>query len=355
MNATASIPALPYNTAVRAERKAGRTSLDFLPTQPWGVRAFVEQALGGDLAGARVLEPANGGGDLSRTLREFGASVTTADIADYGLAEPVLQADFRTWSEEPGQFDLVMTNPPFNQAAAFVQKGLKIADGVAVLVRHGFLETIGRYEALFRRDPPDEIWVYVERLPLLTGRLDPKKGSATCYCWLLWRRGGDRQARTRWIEPCRKRLERPEDYHGLSWKWEGLLGRPRPDIPLALVATLDLGTITGEDDLAAAGARIPPALQLLRPAEGVHLHRRPRRTVASLLETTPAGVRRVLARVSVRQEASAAPAVDQLLARLGEWDRGEGGGRVSTAPLRSLRSTHPSPSPPSLSGGRMMG
>jgi hypothetical protein len=45
------------------------------------------------------------------------------------------------------------------------------------------------------------------------GKLSANGSTATAYCWLIWR-NNDQSGQTRfdWIPPCRKRLERKEDY-----------------------------------------------------------------------------------------------------------------------------------------------
>lgn len=53
----------------------------------------------------------------------------------------------------------------------------------------------------------------INRLPMLKGRVDPKATTATSYAWLVWIPAhADRWTEFRWIAPCRKRLDRAEDY-----------------------------------------------------------------------------------------------------------------------------------------------
>jgi hypothetical protein len=49
---------------------------------------------------------------------------------------------------------------------------------------------------------------------MLKGRLDPKASTATGYAWFVWRKDISVVPRLMWVRPCRKALERPEDYHG---------------------------------------------------------------------------------------------------------------------------------------------
>jgi hypothetical protein len=68
------------------------------------------------------------------------------------------------------------------------------------------------YDALFSKSPPTEILQFVERLPMVKGRVDEDAASATAYCWLVWRKGVYQTTQFHWLAPCRKRLERPGDY-----------------------------------------------------------------------------------------------------------------------------------------------
>lgn len=125
-----------------------------------------------------------------------------ADFLDVGVV-----ADPAGW---------IITNPPFNLAAAFAHKALEHCGdgGVALLVRIAFLESVKRYRELFLHRPPTHIFQFTERVPMLKGRLDRKASSATAYTWLVWRAGelGLKPPAFHWIAPCQKRLERERDY-----------------------------------------------------------------------------------------------------------------------------------------------
>jgi hypothetical protein len=47
---------------------------------------------------------------------------------------------------------------------------------------------------------------------MVKGRLDKSASTATGYCWLVWEKGLVSEPRLVWIPPCRKRLERENDY-----------------------------------------------------------------------------------------------------------------------------------------------
>jgi hypothetical protein len=112
--------------------------------------------------------------------------------------------------------DWVITNPPFKLAEGFIAKSLEIAQfGVAMLVRSTFLEGKGRYERLFSVSPPTIVAPFVERVPMVKGRLDRNASTATAYSWLVWQKGAPKMPPVVvWIPPCRAQLERDEDYEG---------------------------------------------------------------------------------------------------------------------------------------------
>ncbi len=195
--------------AVMAQRVEPRDSLDDFPTPPWATRGLIEYVVGTSLGNLSCLEPACGRGHMVVPLSEYFEEVKAQDIADYGYGQ--IQ-DYLTY--EPTQhWDWIITNPPFRLAEDFILKALQEARrGCAFLVRTTFLESVGRYSRLFTNDPPSIVAQFVERVPMIKGRLDPKATTATGYCWLVWE--GQKRAETQltWIPPCRRALEKPEDY-----------------------------------------------------------------------------------------------------------------------------------------------
>jgi len=126
----------------------------------------------------------------------------------------VSKEDYLKTPHPIGSWDWVITNPPFRLAEQFVVRSLEISrEGVAILARTVFIESIGRYENLFRSQPPTTYAQFSERVPMVKGRLDKKATTATSYCSLVWKKSaGFNAPRLVWIPPCRKQLERDGDY-----------------------------------------------------------------------------------------------------------------------------------------------
>lgn len=217
--------------AVMAQRHEAPDSLNYFPTPPWATRALCEHLNRyGDVSRETCWEPACGAGHMARPLGEYFARVEASDIHDHGAGFAVRDfLDGATLFETGAPaVDWIVTNPPFNHAAAFARRGIALGvTGVALLVRTAFLEGGERHRTLFDPHPPEWILQFCERVPMVKDRLDPEASSATAYCWLIWLpmpAGVSEDARQAyrsrqghpafvWIPPgTRARLERAGDY-----------------------------------------------------------------------------------------------------------------------------------------------
>jgi hypothetical protein len=146
---------------------------------------------------------------MSKVLLEYFGEVTSRDINAYGYGEV---ADYLSCSRSE-RYDWVITNPPFKLGEQFILRALDMAnEGVAFFVRTPFIESVGRYNRLFAKTPPTVFAQFVERVPMVKGRLDQFASTATGYCWLVWDKCRKGATNVVWIPPCRKVLERPNDY-----------------------------------------------------------------------------------------------------------------------------------------------
>lgn len=199
------------NLAVVSNRIEPPDSLDFFPTPPWATRALLLgfPHLFGAANDQHVWEPAAGEGHMVAVLGEVFGQVTASDVHDYGCGFQVgsFVGSGPDVIETPDvTIDWVITNPPFNEATAFVERAREVArHGVAMLVRTSWLEGVGRYQALFRDTPPSLIGQFVERVPMHRGRWDPAGATMTAYAWVIWQHG-EFDTRTRWIPPGQREL-----------------------------------------------------------------------------------------------------------------------------------------------------
>jgi len=200
------------SSAVMQQRREDRDSLDFFPTPPWATRALcVWLAARHNIDRQTCWEPAAGAGNMVWPLAEAFEVVFGSDVHDWSGGR-FATVDF-LWPGEHHPFDWIITNPPFRLADQFAEKAISLARvGAAMLVRTAFLEGKERY-GFFQRHRPTTVLQFAERVVMQRGKLAPDGSSATAYCWIVW----DKRARTigtsfDWVPPCRRHLERPEDY-----------------------------------------------------------------------------------------------------------------------------------------------
>jgi hypothetical protein len=188
---------------------------DDFPTPPWATRALMEHVIKRDLSKRTCLEPACGAGHMAKVLSEYFGKVAARDVTDYGYGD--VQDYLKCDASE--RFDWVITNPPFKLGEQFILRALDMAiEGAAVLVRTTFIESVGRYNRLFSHRPPSLFAQFVERVPMVKGRLDQFASTATGYCWLVWNKGESDRTEVVWIPPCRRQLERANDYGSAQLK-----------------------------------------------------------------------------------------------------------------------------------------
>jgi hypothetical protein len=210
--------------AVMAQRVEAKDSPDDFPTPPWATRGLLEYVIEQKqkMHSQTCLEPACGAGHMVKVLQEYFGAVEYSDAYSYNFGAV---RDFLRNPYKENSFDWVITNPPFRLAEEFVVEALRVAKvGVAILARTVFLESIGRYNSIFSRNPPSKFAQFTERVPMIKGRLDPKATTATGYAWLVWEKGIGEMPRLMWVPPCRRQLERPNDYersHGSNTKKSG--------------------------------------------------------------------------------------------------------------------------------------
>ncbi|WP_244593352.1 3'-5' exonuclease [Rhodoblastus acidophilus] len=120
----------------------------------------------------RVSEPASNRGYMSRTLKEYWPAVTTADIFDYRADPETIDpqdfvADFLAPGDTPAaSAEIVISNPPFTAAAAFIARALALPDWrlVAMLTRSSFVEGEARYRQLLRASKAEDAAGRLENL-----------------------------------------------------------------------------------------------------------------------------------------------------------------------------------------------
>lgn len=221
------------SSAVMQQRHEARDSLDDFGTPPWATRALVRhvlepRSLGTGVRGKVISEPCCNRGHMAMPLFGEGADVVACDVHDYGYSRMQARSDFLVDGLPDGvdRVDGFVFNPPFVLAEQFIAKALSYDPFfVATFVRTSFLEGVGRYDGIFKSNPPSVTAQFSERVILSRGApRDPavkyfdeatgkwkKPSTATSYLWMVWLKGWRGEAMS-WIPPCRKHLELPGDY-----------------------------------------------------------------------------------------------------------------------------------------------
>ena len=157
-----------------------RRPLDQYMSESFAARALLEYC---PVSGV-VLEPCVGTGALVGPLSDAGCAVFTNDIdVRFGtMAGALGDATDPDFWKAAGEFDWIVTNPPYNEASAILKLAYEHARvGVAFLLRLSFTEPCGD-RAQWLADHPMRQHLTLPRYSF-TG--NGKTDTLTC-AWLVW-------------------------------------------------------------------------------------------------------------------------------------------------------------------------
>ena len=162
-----------------------REDNDFYATPPEEVESILnkEQLYG------TILENSCGKGHIAEVVKSYYPKnkVIATDLIDRGYGEGGL--DFLT-SDYPytENIDTIIMNPPFKLIEGFVNKSLRIAKKKVILfARMQFLESQTRYKNIFKRNKPNRIYIYVDRVACAkNGDFEQKLSSNMAFAWFVW-------------------------------------------------------------------------------------------------------------------------------------------------------------------------
>ena len=169
---------------------------DYYQTPPEAVLRLleVEQFKGS------ILEPCCGAGAISKVLEKAGFEVASHDIRkDDGVYGSKGISIFDFYSSIY-QADNIITNPPYNNAQAVIEKSLGLADKkVAMLLKLTFLESAKRYE-FFKNTPLKNVWVFCRRVNMYPEEREKPKNSGTItFAWFVWEHGYTGRPQIGWL------------------------------------------------------------------------------------------------------------------------------------------------------------
>lgn len=153
-----------------------RRELDFYPTPPEVTISLMDFL---KLEKCNILEPACGNGGMAKTISSYGHFVIAFDISQ-GMDYLKTDIDSDIYA--------IITNPPFNLSHLFIEKALKEATLVAMLLKSQYWHARKRYN-LFNNNKPSYILPLTWRPDFLNGLAG---GAPTMeVCWTVWIKGND--------------------------------------------------------------------------------------------------------------------------------------------------------------------
>ena len=147
-----------------------------------------------------LLEPACGGGFISKPLMDNGYDVLSTDIIDRGFGNGGI--DFLLYEFEVGVYDII-TNPPYSLFIPFLEKAIGICrNKVAMLLPLSFITTKQRSK-LYKKYPPHTVYVYEDRICIAKNGEFKKYSSVINpqqYAWFVWHKGFEGNPTIKWIQ-----------------------------------------------------------------------------------------------------------------------------------------------------------
>lgn len=171
-----------------------RQDNNFYATHP----SIVQDLLGVEDFGKKVLEPFCGNGMIAETLVNNGYEVEAYDLIDRGYGK---QGDFYKMEYPEEVFDII-TNPPYDDNLPFITKRcLDICKSkVAFLLPVNYLSGGARLENLYKPFPPVRVYVYSDRVKIgKNGVFDEEVGNMVVYTWVVWQKGYRGRTELKWI------------------------------------------------------------------------------------------------------------------------------------------------------------
>lgn len=162
-------------------------SLDYFPTQPWAARAMAELVMRVDPSARSAWESACGEGIMAHGMADYFDRLVMSDVHDYGVGAHVLDFLRPNLSPPGGPVDWIFTNPPFEHAKDFVTLSRQRARrGVAMFVRLGFQETVGRFELFSGPMRATLACPFAERVGIKLGDCALSGNTAMAYMVVIW-------------------------------------------------------------------------------------------------------------------------------------------------------------------------
>lgn len=159
---------------------------DFYATDPQAVKELLKL----ETFNKNILEPCAGMGHIAEVLKGHGYKVTTNDLFDYGYK---LDNQCDILNKTMYFNGDIITNPPYKGVTKYITRFLDIiptGNKVACFLKLTFLETLDRYNNIFKDNPPKIVYISVKRSNCAKrGRFDLDPSNAIAYAWFVWEKG----------------------------------------------------------------------------------------------------------------------------------------------------------------------
>lgn len=184
-----------YNSYKKNNKE--RAELDYYAT-PTAEVVNILETLNYDFSCLDILEPCVGGGHMMEGIIQYCENHNQepslyigTEYSDRGYQNKkcvlTYGLDFLSDDYPIEKADVIIMNPPYTTLEPFLIRGLEIAqEKLIVLCRTQVLEGISRYNKIFSKNPPSDIYQYIERIQCWKNGKKPTGSSAQAYCWLVW-------------------------------------------------------------------------------------------------------------------------------------------------------------------------
>lgn len=149
-----------------------------------------------------ILEPCAGVGAISDWLIDnmvnFNVSLHDNELHNYGY-KAVYREDFLADVNVIGEYDIIVTNPPYNKAVDFVLKGFEHAPVQWHFLRLSFLEGQERYEKLMSLGKLTDVYIFTYRVSCTKGVDREPSANSVCYAWYRFDRNYNGLPTLHWL------------------------------------------------------------------------------------------------------------------------------------------------------------
>lgn len=184
-----------YNSYKKNNKE--RAELDYYAT-PTNEVINILNTLHYDFSNKSILEPCIGGGHMMEGIinycdqhNQIPKAIVGTEWVDRGYMNDrcniAYGLDFLDDNYPVHTADVIIMNPPYATLEPFLIRALEIAqEKLIVLCRTQTLEGASRYKNIFAKEPPSEIYQYIDRIQCWKNGEKPTNSSAQAYCWLVW-------------------------------------------------------------------------------------------------------------------------------------------------------------------------